>query len=131
MNILLVSVDDRVDLIPMLQEAIDEPIDFFLSDNIEQVPQFIAQHKIDLFICDLKFPEQQVVQMVDAIDSPHNRDVRGVFLHSEPNHTLSRIGINSCVMRDYLLRPYDKARIATMWRHCLNDKLYKYHALVV
>lgn len=130
MNILFIGVEDRLVLMPMLQDVIGQTVDFFLTDTIQQAPKLIAQYKINLFICDLKFPEKQVLQLIDALDSPHKRDVRGVFIHDEANYTLARKGINSYVMRDYILRPYDKERIAEVWGNCVEDKLYKYHAVI-
>lgn len=123
MNVLMIGTEDRKYLEICMQEMYNEPIQFYYTDSIQEAPENIENLRIQLFVCDLKYTDTQVRNLVDSIGDFMFSPTRGVFIHDEKEDLLAIYGLNSCIIKDYILRPYDKGRIGEMWNRCRRDRM--------
>lgn len=122
MNVLMIGTKDKKELEMYMQETYNEPLQFYYTDSIEEAPKNIVNLLIQLFVCDLKYTDTQVRNLVDSIGDFMFSPTRGIFIHDEKEDFLAIYGLNSYIIKDYILRPYDEERVSEMWRHCQQDK---------
>lgn len=115
MNILSIGANDHAHLSDLLQRVATQPVELFHTDDIALAPSLMVQHQIALFICDLKFGEVAVRSLISALGDDPSTFCRGVFISDEADYGLSIFGLNSYLINDYILRPYDEERIEEMW----------------
>lgn len=116
MTILSIGANDHEYLSKLIQQVVTEPVEFYHIKDILSAPNFIMQNQVSLFICDLKFGEGEVRSLVSALNDDPSACYRGVFISDRADYDLSIYGLNTHLINDYILRPYDKARVEEMWR---------------
>ncbi|WP_409969099.1 hypothetical protein RFF05_03860 [Bengtsoniella intestinalis] len=115
MNILMIGLDDGDKVIDMMKKTVDEDMNFTIADSIVNAPSLIEEKAIDLFLCDLKYKDEEVIGLIKNIGDFFANPIRGVFIHSSENYPIAIVGINSSIIVDYIVRPYDENRFVEMW----------------
>lgn len=127
MNVLCIGLVDEKRLIALLKQIANESLEFYCISHIEEAKTVIMTHNINLFFCDLAFSEEKVERFIEDVEALQNNSVRGVFVHDKENNPLAIKAINSCVMIDYILRPYDAECVVKTWIYYLENREYRYY----